>query len=157
MNGTTRRTVYIRAMSTPTKYICSYNRKMLSPRGCELKFKTCRRCNSITSPQALSLRVMIRPSTVGSRLSVVAAAVSMSKNAKDLTVVASKCRYGVSISCNSADSGSYSNGWACTTPRGHRFLPSLRSFTSTIRPSNQVDRPPLFGYSALPHVAHLKT
>ncbi|SCV49779.1 uncharacterized protein FFB14_11097 [Fusarium fujikuroi] len=51
----------------------------------------------------------------------------------------------------------YSNGWAYTTPRGHRFLPSLRSFTSTIRPSNQVDRSPLSGYSALPHVEHLKT
>ncbi|KLO81869.1 uncharacterized protein LW93_7029 [Fusarium fujikuroi] len=61
---------------------------MLSLRGCELKLKTCTRSTSITSPQAVSLRVMIRSSTVGSRLSAVAAAISMSKNAKDLTVIA---------------------------------------------------------------------
>ncbi|KAI1036169.1 hypothetical protein LB504_011600 [Fusarium proliferatum] len=40
------------------------------------------------SPQAVSLRVMIRSSTVGSRRNAVAAALSTSKNAEELTVVA---------------------------------------------------------------------
>ncbi|KAF5615135.1 hypothetical protein F25303_13858 [Fusarium sp. NRRL 25303] len=72
---------------------------------------------------------MIRSSTVGSRRSAVAAALSMSKNAEDLTVVAKA-----------------------------PLPPILTTFTSTIRPpSNQVDRSPLSGYSALPHVAHLET
>lgn len=97
MSATTRRTAYIRPMSTPTKCICSCNRRIISPRGYELKFNTCKRSNSIMSPQAVSLRVMIRSSTVGSRRSAVAAALSMSKNAEDLTVVASKCMVFLSV------------------------------------------------------------
>ncbi|KAJ4072849.1 hypothetical protein NW761_014541 [Fusarium oxysporum] len=55
------------------------------------------RSNLITSQQAVAPGVMMRSSTAGSRPSTFAAALSVSKNAKDVIAVASKCLVSLSV------------------------------------------------------------